>query len=123
MKTFFDYTVSLQKSRTVRDTRQVPRRWRRGGQLAALPSPDLRLLLGVDHQTFGIQCRRRAGGAQKAQALNRRIGDFTAWANREAERHGIPDQVIPADPGGAVGVSRFRRPLAWHAARRPDSSP
>jgi hypothetical protein len=45
--------------------------------------------------------------------------DFTAWANREAARHGIPGQAIPADLCGPVGMARFRRTLAWHVARRP----
>lgn len=55
----------------------------------------------------------------KNTALNRRIEDFIAWANREAARQEIPDQFIPSDPCGAVGLARFRRTLAWHIARRP----
>src|SRR6202035_3371426 len=37
----------------------------------------------------------------------------------EAAVHGIPDQVMPADPCGTIGTTRFRRTLAWHIARRP----
>ncbi|MET9811734.1 hypothetical protein [Streptomyces sp. NPDC006355] len=39
--------------------------------------------------------------------------------NREAETQGLPDQAVPEDPHGAIGMSRFRRTLAWHVARRP----
>jgi hypothetical protein len=55
----------------------------------------------------------------RGRSLNTRIEDFTAWANREAARHGIPGQAIPADPCGPVGMARLRRTLAWHVARRP----
>ncbi len=41
------------------------------------------------------------------------------WVNQEAEAHGLPEQVVPADPHGAIRMSRFRRTLAWHIARRP----
>jgi hypothetical protein len=76
------------------------------------------LLLSAACHTFGIQHRPHAG-ALKGKTLNTRIEDFITWANREAARHGIPEQAIPGDPGGAVGMSRFRRTLAWHVARRP----
>ena len=62
---------------------------------------------------------RRYTGALKNKALNERIEDFTAWANREATRHAAPDQLIPSDPCGAIIMTRFRRTLAWHIARRP----
>ncbi|MER6105603.1 hypothetical protein ABT115_25720 [Streptomyces sp. NPDC001832] len=52
-------------------------------------------------------------------SLNRRIESFIVWVNREAEAQGIPDQSVPEDPHGAIGMSRFRRTLAWHVARRP----
>ncbi|MFJ8025561.1 hypothetical protein [Streptomyces sp. NPDC096311] len=55
----------------------------------------------------------------KKHALNVRVEDFVAWANREGEAHGLTDQVIAQDPDGSIGVSRFRRTLAWHIARRP----
>ena len=42
------------------------------------------------------------------------------WANREAASHGLAGEVIPADPHGNIGLSRFRRSLAWHIARRPN---
>jgi integrase len=79
--------------------------------------PDGELLLSATHHNFAFG--RRYNGALKADTLNTRIEDFIAWANREAAVHGIPDQVIPADPCGAIGTTRFRRSLAWHIARRP----
>ncbi len=42
------------------------------------------------------------------------------WANREAARHGLAGEAIPADAHGNIGLSRFRRSLAWHIARRPN---
>ena len=79
--------------------------------------PARELLLSAGHHDFAFA--RPRPGALKNCALNRRIEDFIAWANREAARHGIPGQAIPADPCGAVGLARFRRTLAWHIARRP----
>lgn len=58
-------------------------------------------------------------GALKCQALTNRIEDFVAWANREALAQHLPEQRIPKDPHGAIGLRRFRRTLAWHIARRP----
>jgi hypothetical protein len=40
-------------------------------------------------------------------------------ANHEAGTHGLTQQIIPPDPHGAIAMSRFRRRLAWHVARRP----
>ena len=59
-------------------------------------------------------------GSLKPAALRERIEDFADWANREAARHGLPGQAIPADPHGPIGLARFRRSLAWHIARRPN---
>jgi integrase len=53
-------------------------------------------------------------------AIRERIEELTAWANREADRHGLPGQAIPADPGGSITPARLRRSLAWHIARRPN---
>lgn len=75
------------------------------------------LLLSAAHHDFLAQ--RGHHGALKKNALNLRLEDFVTWANREARLHGLPDQSIPEDPHGAIGVSRFRRSLAWHIARRP----
>jgi hypothetical protein len=79
--------------------------------------PDGELLLSASHHNFAFS--RRYTGALKSSGLSKRIEDFIAWANREAAAHRIPDQAIPADPSGAIGLARFRRTLAWHIARRP----
>jgi hypothetical protein len=62
------------------------------------------LLLSATHHTFGIQHRRYAG-ALRNKSLNRRIEDFIAWANREAARHGIPNQVIPGASPAPAGTA------------------
>jgi integrase len=79
--------------------------------------PPGELLFSAAYHSFPVQ--HALHGALKNCTLNRRIEGFIAWANREAAVHGIPEQVIPADPLGPVGTSRFRRTLAWHVARRP----
>ncbi|MFJ6760202.1 integrase [Streptomyces sp. NPDC091273] len=79
--------------------------------------PPGELLLSATHHDFAFQ--RRHHGALKNASLNQRIEDFVAWANCEAQAQGMPEQVIPEDPHGAIGMSRFRRSLAWHIARRP----
>ncbi|MFB7294013.1 integrase [Actinacidiphila glaucinigra] len=75
------------------------------------------LLLSAAHHDF--QHGRGHHGALKKSTLNKRIEDFVVWVNQEAEAHGLPEQVVPADPHGAIRISRFRRTLAWHIARRP----
>ncbi|WP_331732107.1 integrase [Streptomyces sp. NBC_00989] len=79
--------------------------------------PPGELLLSGAHHDVALQ--RGYPGALKYSALNKRIEDFTAWANREAEARGLSGQAIPPDPHGRVGLVRFRRSLAWHIARRP----
>jgi hypothetical protein len=59
-------------------------------------------------------------GSLKTDALNRRIEAFVAWANQEARTHGLAAEVIPDDPHGRIRLSRFRRSLAWHIARKPN---
>ncbi|WP_016572634.1 hypothetical protein [Streptomyces noursei] len=79
--------------------------------------PKGELLLSAAHHDFTHQ--RGNHGSLKTSALNKRIEDFVAWVNREAKAQGLADQVIPEDPHGAIGTSRFRRTLAWYIARRP----
>jgi integrase len=79
--------------------------------------PDGELLFSATHHDF--PALRGNHGALKQSALSGRIEDFIAWANREARTHELADQVVPEDPHGSVGMSRFRRSLAWHIARRP----
>ncbi|MFF3578582.1 integrase [Streptomyces mirabilis] len=79
--------------------------------------PPGELLLSASHHDYIY--RRSLHGTLKVSALNERIEAFAAWANHEAQVHHLPDQVIPEDPHGAIGMARFRRTLAWHIARRP----
>ncbi|WP_415853487.1 hypothetical protein [Sinomonas sp. G460-2] len=58
-------------------------------------------------------------GGVAASTMNPRIEKFIAWASGLAKKLDRPHEVIPADGYGSVGVSRFRRTLAWHIARRP----
>lgn len=79
--------------------------------------PDGELLFSAAcHDYFN---KRGLDGALKAKSLAKRIEDFVAWANHETFAHALPDQTIPDDPHGAIGLTRFRRSLAWHIARRP----
>jgi hypothetical protein len=80
--------------------------------------PDGHLLFG--HDAHDARGERPDTGSLKPAALRERIEDFADWANREAARHGLPGQAIPADPHGPIGLARFRRSLAWHIARRPN---
>ncbi|MGW0770277.1 integrase [Streptomyces sp. NPDC002676] len=79
--------------------------------------PDGELLLSASHHDIPFQ--RGYNGVLKNTALNDRIDKFVDWVNREAKTQGLSDQIIPQDPHGAIGMSRFRRTLAWHIARRP----
>ncbi|MET7361197.1 integrase [Streptomyces sp. NPDC005562] len=63
--------------------------------------------------------QRKQRGALKRSSLGRRIEALVSWINQEAIAHGLPDQQVPPDPHGNLGLSRLRRTLAWHIARRP----
>jgi len=80
--------------------------------------PDGQLLF--DHHAHDLQFARQGTGSLKMSGLRYRIEDFAAWANREAARQGLAGETIPDDPHGSIGLSRFRRSLAWHIARRPN---
>ncbi|MFF0431502.1 integrase [Streptomyces sp. NPDC004327] len=79
--------------------------------------PEGELLFSSTHLDFVRG--RQFSGALKNAGMNQRIESFVAWINREAESQGLPDQGVPEDPHGAIGLGRFRRTLAWHVARRP----
>ncbi|MFJ7037629.1 integrase [Streptomyces rochei] len=81
--------------------------------------PEGELLLSAAHHDVHRPGGRQFQGAIRRTSLNRRIEAFVAWVNREAETQGLPAQTVPEDPHGAIGMSRFRRTLAWHVARRP----
>jgi DNA-binding MarR family transcriptional regulator len=69
--------------------------------------PDGHLLF--DHHAHDLASTRPGTGSLQPKAVRRRIGDFAAWANREAASFGLPGETIPADPHGDVGTMRFRR--------------
>ncbi|MCO8273825.1 hypothetical protein M1L60_24815 [Actinoplanes sp. TRM 88003] len=48
-----------------------------------------------------------------------RIEKLITWVNEYAQANERPAEAIPPDPSGGTGISRFRRTLAWHIARRP----
>jgi hypothetical protein len=73
-----------------------------------------------DHHAHDLPSSRAGTGSLKTTAVRDRIEDFVTWANREAARHGLAGEAIPADPHENIGLSRFRRSLAWHIARRPN---
>jgi hypothetical protein len=73
-----------------------------------------------DHHAHDLPSSRAGTGSLKVSTLRERIEDFVTWANREAASHGLAGETIPADPHGNIGLSRFRRSLAWHIARRPN---
>ncbi|MFD3612603.1 integrase [Streptomyces atroolivaceus] len=79
--------------------------------------PEGELLLSATHHD--IPYRRGHPGALKREALRRRVEKFVVWVNREAKALDLPQQIVPEDPHGAIGLARFRRTLAWHIARRP----
>ncbi|MFD7616814.1 transposase [Streptomyces sp. NPDC059802] len=59
---------------------------------------------------------------QAAESVRNRI-DFKYAMGMELEDPGseaqdLPEQVTPEDSHGAIGMSRFRRSLGWHIARR-----
>ncbi|MFE1852160.1 hypothetical protein [Streptomyces sp. NPDC059489] len=51
--------------------------------------------------------------------LTSQVADFMGWVNREDARQNLSGQTISKDQGGPIGLSRFRRTLAWHITRRP----
>ena len=69
------------------------------------------------HDTLG---RTSITGSIVRDAMRARIDSFVLWANAEAARQNLEHEVIPPDPQGRIGLSRFRRSLAWHIARRPN---
>jgi integrase len=79
--------------------------------------PDGHLLFS--HDAHDLSCTPGTGSL-KPETLQERIEEFTAWANREAARHNLTSQAIPADPHGTISLARFRRSLAWHIARQPN---
>ena len=69
------------------------------------------------HDTGG---RTSITGSIVRGAMRARIDNFVLWANAEAARQNLAHEAIPPDPDGRIGLSRFRRTLAWHIAHRPN---
>ncbi|MET7774137.1 hypothetical protein [Nocardia sp. NPDC005366] len=64
-----------------------------------------------------LQNTKRAGAARDPQSVSKDLATFIDWVDNYAEPHNLP--AIPADPRGALNISRFRRTLAWFIRRRP----
>ncbi|MCC2275497.1 integrase [Streptomyces sp. ET3-23] len=79
--------------------------------------PEGELLFSSAHHD--IVSQRKQHGALKRSSLGRRVESLISWINQEAIAQGLPAQHVPEDPHGNVGLSRLRRTLAWHIARRP----
>lgn len=79
--------------------------------------PEGELLFSSTHHD--VIAQRRQHGALKRTSLGRRIDNLVSWINQEAAAQGLPAQMVPQDPHGNLGLSRLRRTLAWHIARRP----
>jgi len=78
--------------------------------------PEGELLFSANHD---VVSQRIQHGALKRTSFDRRVESLVAWINQEAVAQGLPDQRVPKDPYGGLGLSRLRRTLAWHIARRP----
>lgn len=61
----------------------------------------------------------RTGRSLSPVTIHNRIKAFVEWVNHYARSRGREAETIPADAHGAISISRFRRTLAWHIARRP----
>ncbi|MDX3527518.1 integrase [Streptomyces sp. ID05-39B] len=66
-----------------------------------------------------VVSQRNHHGALKRGTLDRRVENLVSWINQEATAQGLDAQMVPEDPHGNLGLSRLRRTLAWHIARRP----
>ncbi|MFI9585992.1 integrase [Streptomyces sp. NPDC052236] len=79
--------------------------------------PEVELLFSSTHHD--VVSQRKHHGALKRGTLDRRVENLVSWINQEATAQGLPAQMVPEDPHGNLGLSRLRRTLAWHIARRP----
>ncbi|MFD4338382.1 integrase [Streptomyces anulatus] len=79
--------------------------------------PKGELLFSSTHHD--IVSQRKHHGSLKRATLDRRVEALVSWINQEATAQGLPAQQVPEDPHGNLGLSRLRRTLAWHIARRP----
>ncbi|WP_051030086.1 hypothetical protein [Nocardia takedensis] len=68
-------------------------------------------------RNMGPEIKRR-GEARSDRLIAVDLAEFTAWVNEYCRGRDRTD-LIPADPGGPIAASRFRRTLAWFIRRRP----
>lgn len=68
-------------------------------------------------RNMGPEVKRR-GEARSDRLIAVDLAEFTAWVNEYCHGRDRTD-LIPADPGGPIAASRFRRTLAWFIRRRP----
>jgi integrase len=61
---------------------------------------------------------KRRGKARTDGQIGRDLAKFVTWVNKECERLGRTDVILP-DERGLLAASRFRRTLAWFIRRRP----
>ncbi|MEV6256723.1 hypothetical protein ACIHAX_19500 [Nocardia sp. NPDC051929] len=67
-------------------------------------------------RNMGDEVKRR-GEARSDRLIAADIAEFTAWVNEYCRGMNRTD-LIPADPGGPIAASRFRRTLAWFIRRK-----
>jgi hypothetical protein len=60
----------------------------------------------------------RTGRFTTPETAGDRITAFAHWVNNYTAGHGAAAEHIPPDPGGTLSLSRYRRTIAWHIARR-----
>lgn len=61
---------------------------------------------------------KRRGEARSDRIIAQDLAKFATWVNERCRQIGRKDR-IPADAGGAIAPSRFRRTLAWFIRRKP----
>lgn len=79
--------------------------------------PEGELLFSSTHHD--VVAQRTHHGALKIGSMDHRVEQLIAWINVETTAQGLPHQQVPDDPFGNLGLSRLRRTLAFHIARRP----
>ncbi|SOD83051.1 apolipoprotein A1/A4/E family protein [Streptomyces sp. Ag109_G2-15] len=61
---------------------------------------------------------KRRGEARSDRLIAEDLAKFAIWVNERCQQVGRKDH-IPADAGGPIAPSRFRRTLAWFIRRKP----
>lgn len=63
--------------------------------------------------------RTRQGQGRSAARVPHDIAALMHWVTTYCQDTARQNEVIPPDPHGLIGASRFRRTLAWHIVRKP----